>query len=829
MLCVQFVDPIEKEVSAHRTTAAARGEDFPANDAEGHYAGAWSKLESTVAELMKSLQEDLRAPVARDAVAETADPASTGATASERAAEAMGLDLHTLWAKDDADFVAGRLRERAEYWAQVILPRSGMPDHVRRAVIRWLTVGPSVREFAKHFEGRFNGVAYDTASPPRRAGVDHPSVKEHQGFVDETMEGYLRSGALIPWSGPGAPHIVHPQGVAVNTSSGKLRLILDARFLNCFQKPPAVKYDMLSAWKDGIGVGDSMFALDHKSGYLNLRLRAEDQTYFGVRWRGEYYTFTVMPFGWSPACYIYQTLSTCVAAYLRSYSFNTIAFIDDIGCSAPRYLSPKGALSMRFAFFAVWFLAGFYTSRQKSKPALVDRIELLGFGLDSRAQLFYVPEKKFKAVEAHIRSLLAQGEVDEHALVSLVGKLQSLSLAAPAVGLFLRSSYDALKAFAREGDARARVRLTRAMKLDLECVLALRSWDRMSRWRPAVHIRMETDACGGPNGGWGAVLYHNGSVTVVGGPFKPGREAAYHINVQELLAVTLGVRFFERLIPRDVRVDIYVDNTAAQYSGLRGSSPSDDMRALSRELMAWQLRAGVVAHMLRIPTLQNVLADRKSREKGLGPRSTRVDLGDQRLASVEVYSIAEAREIVRRELRNVSCEFVPPRRGEEDRDDHRLAPDLFRRLERLTRRRFTIDVCASRWNTQLPRYIARENSTADVRCVAEDVLAYTFPPYRGGQEEVYCNPPWVILAPVWCHLRQQRCRGVFVFPDLPYMMWYPMLMREARSVGTLVEAGTRDVFSQPSRSYAESVGRVKWDVLYAEFDFSLPAAGGTSC
>ena len=79
-------------------------------------------------------------------------------------------------------------------------------------------------------------------------------------------------------------------------------------------------------------------------------------------------------------------------------------------------------------------------------------------------------------------------------LQRLVGKAQSLSLAVPPVGIFLKSSYEALALADRNGEYE--ITIPYVVHADLRCLRALRSWEIMSSWtqeRRSV-FRMETDA-----------------------------------------------------------------------------------------------------------------------------------------------------------------------------------------------------------------------------------------------------------------------------------------------------------------------------------------------
>lgn len=730
-----------------------------------------------------------------------------------------------LWARDDDHFMAGRLSDGLRFWREIILPYARRSRHISDSILSWLCNGVSVNEFMTRYDGEFGGVTVRSSRPLRHIGSNHMSAVEHSEFVDETLEDYVRSGAVAKLTTAEMEDVVvcHPMGVHVQ-QSGKKRLILDARYLNLWQEPPKLEYDSLSGWRNAIGVDDFMFSLDHKSGYLNVPICADSYKYFVVSWKGEWYEFRVMMFGWSPACYVYQTLSTTLVSFLRGFGMNMIAYLDDYGASSPARLGEQMAKRIRFVVFASVYLAGYYTSKEKSKTALATEIELLGFTINSHNQCFSVPHKKMANLTTMMREVQASAMVNRTCMQSLAGKLQALSLVAPCMSIFTRSMFDAIQKADVMWNGRPGIPLvevTDAVRSDLCTLMGMESWLPPAAWRKAMHIRMETDAS---MVRWGAVLYEPDAVRLVGQSFA-GEERDLHINVKEQLAIVKGLEFFEDVIPRDTMLVVHLDNVVAQFAGLRGTSPDMVMRDLSRVLLSWQISRGVSIRLTRVSTNDNVLADDKSRE-GLkdSRRATGVArelaLRDGQKPAYERLSLTEARERARRLWKPKPIAAGPLA---VDTGDHRLAPRLFEKLQAACGVTFTLDACAGPVNAHADRYISLDYHYDDPRWVSADVLSYAFPRNSVGERDiVYCNPPWAILAPVWCHFRQRKCRGVLVFPDVPSYMWFPMVIAEAAYVGILASRGDADVFFQPSREYRASVGAVRWNVLYAVFDFERP-------
>ena len=66
----------------------------------------------------------------------------------------------------------------------------------------------------------------------------------------------------------------------------------------------------------------------HKSGFHNVPLHPGSWTYFGMYWKGVYYVWTVLCFGWCESSYVYYTLSSAVAQYLRHLDVPITTWLD---------------------------------------------------------------------------------------------------------------------------------------------------------------------------------------------------------------------------------------------------------------------------------------------------------------------------------------------------------------------------------------------------------------------------------------------------------------------------------------------------------------------
>lgn len=634
-------------------------------------------------------------------------------------------------------------------------------------MLSWIRDGVSIFEFMRHFTGKFGGRRYDSAEPPPFSAPNHPmELPEHREFTTREIGKLVECGAAK--KSATKPHCVLPLGVAVGR---KLRLILDARYVNRWCKAPKMRYDNLPTFQRGLAEGDLLISMDFKAGYHHVALDEDSTKYFGFCWQGEYYTFQVLPFGWNVAPYVFNSLSTALVAYLRSRGFDGLVYLDDFCFRLDKRWNHNQRQWFVWLVVALMFAAGYTLGLDKCELEPTISLILLGIGLDTVRQQYWVPEAKIATLNAMLDELEHAKEVPLPWLQKIVGKAQSLQIAVPPVAIFLRSSFAAISRANRSANPMVPVRSD--WKLDLLGLRALSSWECMSRWHSesAISFRMETDAS---MKGWGGVLYLPTDRRVVGGPFTGG-DIPKAIHVKELLAVKWTLRALGRLL-RDCFLDLYTDNRIVQCTLLKGSATVEEMRVYSKELLSLQLERKIIVRVHRIATEDNGPADALSR----------FDFGRE-----PVY----------------------------DRNDHHLNPELFKRLQSWFGQRFTIDACAGPGNKQVHRFISRLPVDAE-GCVAVNLFSYRFAgsPY-GAPEFVYINPPWPLISAAWAHLRACRAAGVMVLPDQPHQQWYGGIRAEAKSWRILAKKGARNVFFQPSRQYRSSVGPVPWSVVAAEFDF----------
>ena len=138
--------------------------------------------------------------------------------------------------------------------------------------------------------------------------------------------------------------IVNPLSVV---KGNKFRLVIDLRHVNNFLVRFKFKYEDLRSLSQVLEEGHWVFTWDLRSGYHHVDICVEHQTYLGFSWRfngvPRYYTFAVLPFGLSSACFCFTKLLRPLVKRWRSMSHSSFVYFDDWFGSQPDQCSAAAA------------------------------------------------------------------------------------------------------------------------------------------------------------------------------------------------------------------------------------------------------------------------------------------------------------------------------------------------------------------------------------------------------------------------------------------------------------------------------------------------------
>ena len=263
--------------------------------------------------------------------------------------------------------------------------------------------------------------------PPTHEQSNHRAAMQHCVFVNEAVNKLVANRCAIEVNKK--PYLCSLL-LVVKNPSGKLRLVLNLKYLNQFLNKDSFKYEDLRIAALMFEQHDLLFKFDLKSGYHHVDIYPDHQKYLGFQWSINdsvgYYMFTVLPFGLSTACYLFTKLTRPLIRYWWGRGLKAIIYIND------RIVAVKGKDNARRESQMVerdLESAGFVVNIEKSQWEPCESLEWLGFKIDLALGEFSVPSRKVEELHALLKSMPDCGVVPARRLASAIGKIMSMSLA----------------------------------------------------------------------------------------------------------------------------------------------------------------------------------------------------------------------------------------------------------------------------------------------------------------------------------------------------------------------------------------------------------------
>ena len=223
----------------------------------------------------------------------------------------------------------------------------------------------------------------------------------------------------------------------------KLNLVIDLREVNKYFVKPKFCYEDLRSLSEVFEEGFWFFTWDLKLGYHHVHIFQPHQQYLGFVWDFDgvtrYFTFTVLPFGLSTACFCFTKLLRPLVKRWRLMSHNCFVYLDDGISGQCNFASAQAASLVHCSDLA---LSGFVVNKSKSCWEPVQVGEWLGFLINSIQFTFQIPESKLAKLKRSLQSLILDSRTTYRELARLASFIISLSLAiGPIAHLFTRHMY----------------------------------------------------------------------------------------------------------------------------------------------------------------------------------------------------------------------------------------------------------------------------------------------------------------------------------------------------------------------------------------------------
>ena len=277
----------------------------------------------------------------------------------------------------------------------------------------YLSVGVNVRDFFNHFKDYIQGKYFDSAIPPRNIFPNAKNCANHEVSISSCIIDRVRIGSLLVHGKVGSvepPHLIMP----ITVEPTKPRVCHDERFLNLWIKDSPFSLDYITNLPRYVGLNHFQTTLDDKSGYDHVPLHPQSRTFFGLEWKGYYFVYRTLPFGWKASAYIYNSIGMAATCHIRSLGVPCSNYIDDKHLGQLRSLKqPRSQfsdfhLSEMATFIACSILLelGYFLGIKKSSLIPAIKVKYLGYFSESDEQAFTLPPEKVLKFAALRNSIL---------------------------------------------------------------------------------------------------------------------------------------------------------------------------------------------------------------------------------------------------------------------------------------------------------------------------------------------------------------------------------------------------------------------------------------
>jgi hypothetical protein len=270
---------------------------------------------------------------------------------------------------------------------------------------------------------------------------NNTSCADHAQFVRAELQSFVQLGALEVVTQEQQGLVVHPMSVAEHPVTGKLRLCVDANYVNLFEPYEPVQFELLPDVFPLVQPDDWGFVTDCTKGYLHVPLHPSAQRFLCVQFEGQVYQFRALPFGLSSAVKAYTDLMTVAYMPLRREGCRLSYMIDDrIGLAATRTAC---WLQILITVRVVCAL-GFHLGLAKCVLWPCRRLRYLGMLLALDSMQCMVPEQKLQRFVQAVQDAGRADIITPRLLARVAGMLVSFAAAVPLGKLYTRQLFWAL-------------------------------------------------------------------------------------------------------------------------------------------------------------------------------------------------------------------------------------------------------------------------------------------------------------------------------------------------------------------------------------------------
>ena len=237
--------------------------------------------------------------------------------------------------------------------------------------------------------------------PPYRSPPQNPVVsKEQEEILDSEVETLLLKQAILKTE---LQEGFFSSIFLVPKKDGGWRPIINLKDLNQYLQVQHFKMETNSCLKDVVRKDEWFGKIDLKDAYLTVLIHGPDQKYLKFMWKHQPYQFRALPFGLATAPRVFSKIMKPLVAQMREKAMRLLQYLDDILVMAD---SPRMLKSHLQLVMSNLQEMGFVLNEKKCQTEPSQTIECLGFLVDSRSLMFFLPQEKILKVKKECRRMM---------------------------------------------------------------------------------------------------------------------------------------------------------------------------------------------------------------------------------------------------------------------------------------------------------------------------------------------------------------------------------------------------------------------------------------
>lgn len=344
----------------------------------------------------------------------------------------------------------------------------------------------------------------------------------------------------------------------------------------------------------------TLATIDIQRAYRNFRTCPMDYPLLGVRFDGQLYVDTVMPFGARNSSMYMQKIAMFVVRYLAHIGIETFMFLDDMVLVIKQYQEPHRLFADVLQVFRNMGLPIAYNKLQS--PTLT--IKYLGICIDLVYRQISIPAPKIEDFLGLLYDLSRRKSITKAQLQSFVGKINFMGKAVKPARLFMSRVLATL----RENHNNERIPVDMPMVADMNWFKKfLTKYNGRSMIKSSAPSKIiYADSCMTGGGATDMVEFYEFVY-----PAKVS--TIYHITILEALNCLISLRVLLHDDDNHKKVRLCCDNLSAVYTLTSGRAKDPILSAIARA--AWYIQAArdIDLEVVNVPGSNMGIADALSR------------------------------------------------------------------------------------------------------------------------------------------------------------------------------------------------------------------------